>query len=74
MKLPSCGRAKVKLGKVSPTAGGGMSGYRQRRHGCPPGGMKRACPDHAVTAQAYIDIYQEMLHRPLVDEVFENAN
>ncbi len=29
--------------------------------------------NHAVTAQAYIDIYQEMLHRPLVDEVFENA-
>lgn len=29
--------------------------------------------NHAVTAQAYIDIYQQMLHRPLVDEVFENA-
>jgi ADP-glucose type glycogen/starch synthase len=27
--------------------------------------------NHAVTAQAYIDIYQQMLHRPLVDEVFE---
>ena len=30
--------------------------------------------NHAVTAQAYIDIYQKMLHRPLVDEVFEKAN
>ncbi len=30
--------------------------------------------NHAVTAQAYIDIYQQMLHRPLVDEVFEKAN
>ncbi len=29
--------------------------------------------NHAVTAQAYIDIYQRMLNRPLVDEVFENA-
>jgi ADP-glucose type glycogen/starch synthase len=29
--------------------------------------------NHAVTAQAYIDIYQQMLHRPLVDEIFENA-
>ncbi|MBT8042867.1 MAG: hypothetical protein KJN98_06825, partial [Pontiella sp.] len=29
--------------------------------------------NHAVTAQAYIDIYQQMLHRPLVDEVFEKA-
>lgn len=29
--------------------------------------------NHAVTAQAYIDIYQEMLHRPLVDEVFDKA-
>jgi len=27
--------------------------------------------NHAVTAQAYIDIYQNMLNRPLVDEVFE---
>jgi ADP-glucose type glycogen/starch synthase len=27
--------------------------------------------NHAVTAQGYIDIYQQMLHRPLVDEVFE---
>lgn len=27
--------------------------------------------NHAVTAQAYIDIYQQMLHRPLVDSVFE---
>lgn len=26
--------------------------------------------NHQVTAQAYIDIYQQMLHRPLVDEVF----
>ena len=30
--------------------------------------------NHEVTAQAYIDIYQQMLHRPLVDEVFEKAN
>jgi starch synthase len=30
--------------------------------------------NHAVTAQAYIDIYQQMLNRPLVDEVFEKAN
>ncbi|MDF7825055.1 glycogen/starch synthase [Pontiellaceae bacterium B12227] len=30
--------------------------------------------NHEVTAQAYIDIYQKMLHRPLVDEVFEKAN
>lgn len=30
--------------------------------------------NHKITAQAYIDIYQEMLHRPLVDEVFEKAN
>ncbi|HEY5653064.1 MAG TPA: glycogen/starch synthase [Pontiella sp.] len=29
--------------------------------------------NHEVTAQAYIDIYQKMLHRPLVDEVFEKA-
>jgi len=29
--------------------------------------------NHSVTAQAYIDIYQQMLHRPLVDEVFEKA-
>ena len=29
---------------------------------------------HGVTAQAYIDIYQQMLHRPLVDEVFEKAS
>jgi len=29
--------------------------------------------NHAVTAQAYIDIYQKMLHRPLVDEVFEKT-
>lgn len=29
--------------------------------------------NHAVTAQAYIDIYQQMLHRPLVDEVFEKT-
>ncbi|VGO15001.1 Glycogen synthase [Pontiella desulfatans] len=27
--------------------------------------------NHEVTAQAYIDIYQKMLHRPLVDEVFQ---
>ena len=27
--------------------------------------------NHAVTAQAYIDIYEQMLHRPLVDEVFD---
>ena len=27
--------------------------------------------NHSVTAQAYIDIYQKMLNRPLVDEVFE---
>ena len=27
--------------------------------------------NHAVTAQEYIDIYQQMLTRPLVDEVFE---
>jgi starch synthase len=26
---------------------------------------------HAVTAQAYIDIYEKMLNRPLVDEIFE---
>jgi len=26
--------------------------------------------NHSVTAQQYIDIYQQMLHRPLVDEVF----
>ncbi|VGO19832.1 glycogen synthase [Pontiella sulfatireligans] len=30
--------------------------------------------NHEVTAQAYIDIYQQMLHRPLVDEVFEKVN
>ena len=30
--------------------------------------------NHEVTAQAYIDIYQQMLNRPLVDEVFEKAN
>ncbi len=29
--------------------------------------------NHSVTAQAYIDIYQQMLNRPLVDEVFEKA-
>ena len=29
--------------------------------------------NHAVTAKAYIDIYQQMLQRPLVDEVFEKA-
>ena len=29
--------------------------------------------NHAVTAQAYIDISQQMLHRPLVDEVFEKT-
>ena len=29
--------------------------------------------NHKVTAQAYIDIYQKMLQRPLVDEVFEKA-
>jgi len=29
--------------------------------------------NHAVTAQAYIDIYQQMLNRPLVDEVFEKS-
>jgi ADP-glucose type glycogen/starch synthase len=29
--------------------------------------------NHAVTAQGYIDIYQQMLNRPLVDEVFEKA-
>ncbi len=29
------------------------------------------CFNHAVTAQAYIDIYQQMLNRPLVDEVFK---
>ena len=27
--------------------------------------------NHAVTAQSYIDIYQKMLNRPLIDEVFE---
>ena len=27
--------------------------------------------NHSVTAQAYIEIYQQMLNRPLVDEVFE---
>jgi len=27
--------------------------------------------NHAVTAQAYIDIYRDMLQRPLVDETFE---
>ena len=30
--------------------------------------------NHAVTAQAYIDIYQQMLNRPLIDEVFEKGN
>lgn len=30
--------------------------------------------NHAVTAQSYIDIYQQMLNRPLVDEVFEKSN
>ncbi|MDH3981880.1 MAG: glycogen/starch synthase, partial [Kiritimatiellaceae bacterium] len=30
--------------------------------------------NHEVTAQAYINIYQQMLRRPLVDEVFEKAN
>ena len=29
--------------------------------------------NHAVTAQSYIDIYQLMLNRPLVDEVFEKT-
>ena len=29
--------------------------------------------NHDVTAKAYIDIYQKMLNRPLVDEVFEKA-
>ena len=29
--------------------------------------------NHAITAQAYIDIYQKMLNRPLVDSVFEKA-
>jgi ADP-glucose type glycogen/starch synthase len=29
--------------------------------------------NHKVTAQAYIDIYEQMLHRPLVDEVFEKS-
>ncbi len=29
--------------------------------------------NHKVTAQAYIDIYEQMLKRPLVDEVFENS-
>ncbi|WP_372808143.1 glycogen synthase [Pontiella sp.] len=30
--------------------------------------------NHEVTAQAYIDIYQQMLNRPLVDEVFAKPN
>ncbi len=30
--------------------------------------------NHKVTAQAYIDIYEQMLHRPLVDEVFDKSN
>ncbi|MEN7973471.1 MAG: glycogen/starch synthase [Verrucomicrobiota bacterium] len=29
--------------------------------------------NHKVTAQAYIDIYQQMLNRPLVDEIFEKV-
>jgi ADP-glucose type glycogen/starch synthase len=29
--------------------------------------------NHKVTAQAYIDIYEQMLNRPLVDEVFEKS-
>jgi ADP-glucose type glycogen/starch synthase len=29
--------------------------------------------NHAVTAQAYIDIYQQMLQRPLVDSVFAKS-
>ena len=29
--------------------------------------------NHTVTAQAYIDIYEQMLNRPLVDEVFEKT-
>ncbi len=29
--------------------------------------------NHQTTAQAYIDIYQKMLNRPLVDEVFEKT-
>jgi glycogen synthase len=29
--------------------------------------------NHAVTAQSYIDIYQQMLQRPLVDSVFEKS-
>ena len=28
--------------------------------------------NHTVTAQGYIDIYQKMLHRPLVQENFKN--
>ena len=27
--------------------------------------------NHSVTAQSYIDIYQQMLKRPLIDEIFE---
>jgi ADP-glucose type glycogen/starch synthase len=30
--------------------------------------------NHKVTAQAYIDIYEQMLQRPLVDEVFDKSN
>ncbi len=29
--------------------------------------------NHKVTAQAYIDIYEQMLQRPLVDEVFDKS-
>ncbi len=29
--------------------------------------------NHSVTAQAYIDIYEQMLNRPLVDAVFDKA-
>ncbi|MBN2686225.1 MAG: glycogen/starch synthase [Pontiellaceae bacterium] len=29
---------------------------------------------HKVTAQAYIDIYEQMLQRPLIDEVFDKSN
>ncbi|NLX26721.1 MAG: glycogen synthase [Lentisphaerae bacterium] len=29
---------------------------------------------HTVTAQAYIDIYEQMLQRPLIDEVFDKSN
>ena len=30
--------------------------------------------NHAVTAQSYIDIYEQMLNRPLIDEVFDKSN